>query len=75
VVEHDDEVTAELPPEPRRAIQRPPPGEVRTPDGSRRTWELAESVLAARNGGETKSRTLTPEEVAEFGAPVGAPNP
>jgi hypothetical protein len=26
------------------------------------------------NGGETKSRPLTPEEVAEFGAPAGAPN-
>jgi hypothetical protein len=53
-------------------------GEVRTPNGRCRTGELAaeaESVLVAGNGGETKSRTPTPEEVAEFGAPAGAPNP
>lgn len=46
--------------------------EVRTPDGE--LAAEAESVLVARNRGETKSRPLTPDEVAAFGAPAGAPN-
>jgi acyl-CoA thioester hydrolase len=41
--------------------------EVRTPDGE--LAAEAESVLVARNRGETRSRPLTPDEVTAFGAP------
>jgi acyl-CoA thioester hydrolase len=46
--------------------------EMRTPEGE--LVAEAESVLVARNQGETGSRPLTPNEVAAFGAPEGAPN-
>ncbi len=46
--------------------------EMRTPEGE--LVAEAESVLVARNQGETRSRPLTPDEVAAFGTPEGAPN-
>jgi acyl-CoA thioester hydrolase len=45
--------------------------QVRTPEGE--LVAEAESVLVARNRGETKSRPLTPDEVAAFCAPSRAP--
>jgi len=44
--------------------------EVRTPGGE--LAAQAESVLVARNRGESSSRPLTPEEVAAFGGAVSA---
>ncbi|HLY50038.1 MAG TPA: thioesterase family protein [Solirubrobacteraceae bacterium] len=46
--------------------------QVRTPEGE--LVAEAESVLVARNRGETQSRPLTPAEVAAFGVPEDTPN-
>ena len=47
--------------------------EVRTPEGE--LAAEAESVLVARNRGETSSRPLTPEEVTALGKPQSPPDP